>query len=71
MTTILEQIKSNWVLITTIALFISTTAINTYRLSAVEVKAENNESAIEHLKEIKIDIAVIKSDIQTIKEKLR
>lgn len=69
--TILEELKSNWVFITFAVFVIIWYADTNSRLNNVEALSQENKTTLEQVIELKTDIAVIKTDISYIKEKIR
>lgn len=67
----IEDIKNNWVLIAFIGAIIIWYADTNNRLTTVEADVNEVQSILEVINDIKTDIAVMKTDIVYIKDKVR
>ena len=63
-----EEIRKNWMLIIFIGSLITSWTMFNARLTVVEVKAQETETALTKIIEMREDIAVMKNDIKYIKE---
>ena len=67
----MENIRKNWIIIAFVTGLIVTWTTIGLRLSAVEVKAQENRDALSAIYQIQVDIAVMKADISFIKSQVR
>jgi len=70
MKTVIEDIKNNWTLIAFMCAMVIWYANTNSRLKAIEEVNAEQESTLEIISNMKTDIAVMKTDISYIKEKV-
>lgn len=66
----LATIRKNWILIITLVSVIVTWTTFGLRLTALEIEARETKSKLEQIHEIKQDVAIIKVNVEFIKDKL-
>lgn len=68
---ILEQLKNAWFILVFIGAVLIWYANTNARLTAVEAKQQADEVTLSQVGELQIDIAVIKTNVEYIKEKVK
>lgn len=67
----MKTIKENWILIAFITSLIITWTTFGLRLTAVELRAQENQSTLEIVRDMQVDIAVMKKDIEFIRMQVK